>query len=120
MKNKLKYLIAILITWATPVLVWAQESGSPSGAGDSTSSATGGAAGLRTLANTYYDQAVQIAFPIAVIVLIFAGYKYITSAGNPETLGEAKAMISGALIGLLLLLLAGLFVRTIGFQTPIS
>jgi len=102
MKNNLSYLFAILITWAIPLIALAQ-----------------GTQGLRDLANKYYDQAVIIAFPIAIIVLIFAGYKYITSAGNPETLGEAKAMISGALIGLLLLLLAGLVVRTIGFQTSI-
>ncbi len=75
---------------------------------------------LRSLANTYYNQAVLIAFPLAVIVLIYGGYLYITSTGNPETLGEAKGLITGAIIGLILLLLAGLLVRTIGIQTPVT
>jgi hypothetical protein len=73
---------------------------------------------LKAKVQELYNNAVRIAFPIAVVILIFAGYMYITSAGNPETLGMAKNLIFGVISGLVVLLLAGLILETIG-QTAI-
>ena len=73
--------------------------------------------GLKAKIEELYSNVVNIAFPIVVVILIFAGYMYITSTGNPETLGMAKNLIFGAISGLIILLLAGLILRTVG-QTP--
>lgn len=62
----------------------------------------------------YYHIAVNIGFPLGVVIIIFAGYLYITSTGNPETIGQAKQLLIGAISGLLVLLLAGLILGSGG------
>lgn len=53
---------------------------------------------------------LQIALPLAgtaaVVLLTIAGYKMITSQGNPEKLKDAKEMITNAVIGLVFILLS--------------
>lgn len=51
-----------------------------------------------------------IAGGAATLFLIIGGYGYITSSGNPETLENSKRIIKNALLGLLLVLGAGIFV----------
>ncbi len=46
----------------------------------------------------------------AVLFLIKGGYLYITSSGKPEALGQAKKTIRNALIGLVIVLAAGIIV----------
>lgn len=48
---------------------------------------------------------------IAVIMIIFAGFRYITSAGNDQTIAAAKRTLIYALIGLVLVALAQVIVR---------
>ena len=43
---------------------------------------------------------------VAVLAIIVGGYTYITSVGNPENVGKAKATIMYGVIGLLICLLA--------------
>ncbi len=64
--------------------------------------------------NDYYHIAVNIGFPLGVVIIIYAGYLYITSTGNPETIGQAKQLLVGAISGLLVLLLAGLILGSGG------
>lgn len=49
-----------------------------------------------------YRYAVSIAAIVAVIVLMTAGYEWITSGGNSERISSAKKRIGGALMGLFL------------------
>ena len=53
---------------------------------------------------------VQIALPLAgvaaVVLLIMAGYKMISSQGNPEKLNDAKEVATNAIIGLVFILLS--------------
>jgi hypothetical protein len=53
---------------------------------------------------------VSIALPLAgiatVVLLVVAGYKMISSQGNPEKLKDAKEMITNAIIGLVFILLS--------------
>ncbi len=53
---------------------------------------------------------VNIALPLAglatLVLLIIAGYKMISSQGNPEKLKDAKEMITNAIIGLVFILLS--------------
>lgn len=48
---------------------------------------------------------------IAVIMIIFAGFKYITSGGNQENVKTAKQAIIYAIIGLIIVALAQIIVK---------
>lgn len=50
---------------------------------------------------------------IALIVLIYAGFQYFTSAGSPERINDAKSRISAALLGILILFGSYLILITI-------
>jgi hypothetical protein len=54
---------------------------------------------------------------LAVIMLIFAGFRYVTSAGNTETIGKAKNTILFAIIGLVIVAFAQLIVHFVLSQT---
>ena len=60
-----------------------------------------------------YTVSITLAIILATIMIIYGGYKYMTSSGNPETLAEAKDIIFGSIVGLILLVLAALLLRTI-------
>ena len=63
---------------------------------------------------TYTTNTLQIITLIAggaaTLFLILGGYGYITSSGNPETLEQSKKTIKNALVGLLIVLGASIFV----------
>lgn len=44
----------------------------------------------------------------AVLVIVFAGFRYITSLGNPDAVSQARSLIEGAVLGIITLLLIGL------------
>ncbi|MEK7561345.1 MAG: pilin [Patescibacteria group bacterium] len=48
---------------------------------------------------------------VAVIMIIFGGFKYITSAGNQESVKTAKQTLIYALIGLIIVALAQIIVK---------
>ena len=56
------------------------------------------------------DVITKIALPLAgtaaVVLLIIAGYKMISSRGNPDQLTDAKEMATNAVIGLVFILLS--------------
>jgi hypothetical protein len=88
--------------------------------GSSTSSSASTSGDLAQKVREIYNNVVQyVAGPIAVLFLIFGGYLYITSTGNPEQIGQAKNLISTAIIALIVLLLAGMILNSIG-QTPVT
>jgi hypothetical protein len=53
-----------------------------------------------------YRYTILVAAILAVVMLIFAGVQWLTSAGSSEKTGSAKKKISGALVGLLIALLS--------------
>jgi len=57
--------------------------------------------------------ALTIAGLIAVLFLIIGGFRYITSAGNEETAEQAKAIITNAIIGIVVIILSFVIVRVI-------
>lgn len=63
--------------------------------------------------NTVYNFSITAAIILATIMIIYGGYKYITSSGNPDAIAEAKDIITGAIVGLVLLILAALLLSTI-------
>jgi len=53
-----------------------------------------------------YNWSISIVGSLATLILIYAGYLYATSAGNPEQANLAKEYIIGAISGMVLLLMA--------------
>jgi len=43
---------------------------------------------------------------IAVVLIIVAGFQWMTAAGNEEKIGKAKKLMSAAVIGLVIVLMA--------------
>ena len=60
-----------------------------------------------------YNFLLSIVGIVAVMMLIIGGMRYITAAGNQAAAGDAKDIISNAIIGLLLALLSWVFIATI-------
>ena len=57
--------------------------------------------------------ALAIAFIAAVIMLIYGGFKYITSAGNTTSAGEGKTAIINALVGIVIIVLSYIIVQIV-------
>lgn len=60
--------------------------------------------------------AVPILSTLAVLMLIYAGYIYTTSQGNPDRLNLAKEIIIGVIVGFALIFLAEMIFRNIGIE----
>ena len=52
-----------------------------------------------------YKFSIRLGGLLTILMLIFAGYKYMTSQGNPTAINEAKDILFGSLSGFGLLLL---------------
>ncbi|OQA04386.1 MAG: hypothetical protein BWY68_00363 [bacterium ADurb.Bin400] len=60
---------------------------------------------LQEYINTIYGFAINFGFTLAILMIIYAGFKYIGSQGNPSATGEAKELMIGAIVGFTILLL---------------
>jgi hypothetical protein len=67
--------------------------------------------------NAIYIWIAFIGGLIAVISLMYAGYSYMASYGDPEKIANAKDIVEKSLIGLSLLILAALILNTINPRT---
>lgn len=72
-----------------------------------------GAQGLMNPINTYdltqllatlLKLVARIAFPIIVLFIVYIGFLFVTSQGNPEKLKEAREYFLWAIVGALLIL----------------
>lgn len=65
------------------------------------------------------NRVVQFVIPLGAIILLFVliwgGYDFLMSQGNPEKVKSARAKITTGIIGFLLLVFAFLIVRIIAF-----
>lgn len=57
--------------------------------------------------------ALAIAFIVAVIILIYGGFLYITSAGNQDTATKGKNAIVNALIGIVVIVLSYMIIQIV-------
>jgi hypothetical protein len=60
--------------------------------------------------------AVGVAGGIALLSVIFGGFKVLTSGGNPDAINEGKGMITNAIAGLVLILFSVAILNIIGFD----
>ena len=68
---------------------------------------------IETYALYIFSIAMIIGAILAFAVLIFGGFRYLTSAGNPLAMTEARKWIWGAILGLILLLCSWLIIGII-------
>jgi Type IV secretion system pilin len=54
-----------------------------------------------------------VAGAVAVLMIIIAGYQFVTSGGSAETVTKARSRITGALIGLIIIALAWTIIRIV-------
>lgn len=61
-------------------------------------------------------RAIGVAGGIALLLIIFAGFRIITSAGDPKSLQAGKEMLTSAIIGLLVIIFSIFLLQLIGVQ----
>jgi len=66
-----------------------------------------------TFITKLYPWAISFGAALAGLMMIYAGYIYVTSQGNPDSTKTAKDLIVGALVGLALIILAGMILRSV-------
>lgn len=69
--------------------------------------------GLNWIFNNLISVALGFAAIILFLMLILGGFKYITSGGNPEKAAGAKATLTYAISGIVILILSILALRII-------
>lgn len=73
---------------------------------------------LNSLASVI-DRILGFVIPAAAIVLffvlVFGGYEYMTSQGNPEKVKRGQAVLFSAVIGFLLLIFSFVIVKVVSF-----
>jgi hypothetical protein len=80
---------------------------------------TGGTSGFNTLVKNIINIFSLVVGIVAVIMILFAGFRYITSGGNDGNVGNAKNTILYAVIGLVIVALAQVIVRFVLTKTKI-
>ena len=65
-----------------------------------------------------FDFSLKLGVALTALMLIFAGYKYMTSQGNPTALNEAKDIMIGSISGFIMLLLVYLILNVYNLPTP--
>lgn len=74
----------------------------------------GGTLGSSTLVNKLLDFIFKGVGAVAFLYLIFGAFTVLTSQANPEKLAQGKAMVVGALVGLVFALMSVFIVGLIG------
>jgi len=78
---------------------------------DCTSSTNVDASGIGSLANKIVNIFSIVVGAIAVIMIIYGGFRYITSGGDSGSVGNAKNTLIYAIVGLVIVALAQLIVH---------
>ncbi|MFA7141950.1 MAG: hypothetical protein WC157_01470 [Candidatus Paceibacterota bacterium] len=86
---------------------------SPMGTDITTNLVQGGTNSLADLTQYLYEWGISIGALLAFISIIYAGFTYLTSAGNSNKLTESKERIKASFLGLALLLGTYLILNTI-------
>ena len=116
--------LALMVPMMSPALVHADAITDQvcTGVNTATSSAAGTSCGdtkdLNGLVTTIIDIFSWIVGAVSVIMIIYGGFKYITSGGNDKGVGSAKSTIMYAIIGLVIVALAQVIVRFVLTKTP--
>ncbi|MDI6717915.1 MAG: pilin [Patescibacteria group bacterium] len=110
--NKIKIIYGLGVLSVTAPFLARGEGLVPCGPG------TGGGAyckfcDLFLLAKNVIDFLFKASFVFATVVILIAGFKLLTSAGNPEAAAGGKKMVWNALLGIVILFCAWLIIDTV-------
>ena len=115
-KNKLKTISLLLVSFITPLTMFADKKYvplSPSLPGvESTGYTYGTEHGMSNFINNLFGISVGVAAVLAVIMLAIGGFQYMTSESVFKTSG-AKERITNAIVGLIIVLASILIMYTI-------
>lgn len=115
MKKTIQKITAIVLTLsfvvAVPVLAQSNSgSGAPSNSGSGTvkqfpklENPLGGVNSITQLVNKLVDIAFQIGSVVAVIMIIYSGFKFVMARGNESELKEAKRIFFYTIVGIAVL-----------------
>jgi len=65
------------------------------------------------LINNIAKWIIEIAIPIAVVVIIYGGFIFLTAAGNPKKVDKGKKILTYAVIGLAIIFIGKGFISLI-------
>lgn len=69
-----------------------------------------------SLVNQIMSVALGAAGGVAFLMLVYGGFKMVFSQGNPETIQGAREVITGAIVGLLVVIFSVFFLTLIGIN----
>ncbi len=79
---------------------------------------------IAVLLNLFMDFLVSMALIISILAIVFTGFLFITSGGNPENRNKAKSYFKGIMIGFFVIFLAWLLIDFLfivwGFLDPMG
>lgn len=78
-----------------------------------TESELAGSKNIGDYISALYAWVIPTSVALAGLVMIYAGFIYMTSQGNPDSTKQAKDLIIGALVGLGLIILAGVILKNV-------
>ncbi|MDP3043667.1 MAG: pilin [bacterium] len=97
-------VMAIALTVATPVLAQVDPWG---GTKEAVEAEIGlGTEDPRVIAGSVINVALGFLGIIAVVLILFAGFKWMTAAGSEDKVAEAKKLLAAGVIGLIIILAA--------------
>jgi len=65
-----------------------------------------------------FASALEIAFPVAVVLILWSGFLFVSAGGNPEKIKTARATLLWAIIGLTVVI--GAWALAVAFQESIQ
>lgn len=86
---------------------------SPTDAPSAITGATGGETDFKALAQTILDYFLGFLGFLSIIMIIYGGILYVTSAGNDTNVEKAKKILLYAIVGIILILLSVAIVNTV-------
>ena len=69
-----------------------------------------------SLVNAVLQIAIGVAGGVAFLMLAYGGFRMIFSQGSPDAIQDAREIITGAIIGLLVVIFSVFFLRLIGIN----
>ncbi len=73
---------------------------------------------IPTLANQIFNIFYFVVGLIFIVLIVISGIKIITAGGSKEAVDEAKKTLTSSIIGIIIVILAGIIVRLIGSVIP--
>lgn len=113
-RKNTKNAAAAIMVFTIPIIALAQVS-SPS---DNIGGSVGlGTANLKTVIVNVISLALSFVGLVSVVMIILGGFQWMVSAGNEERIARAKKTISGAIVGIIIVLLAWAIVTFVAGTT---